>query len=181
MNIKKHITPLFASLMIILIASVCVQATPQDTRSDSDLSSDASLRHRLQALDTDQSSRYVAAFKDLNGDGGVEAIVYMIGPKWCGSGGCTTKIFKKVGGSWKLISSITLTRLPIRVLEKKTHGWHAIGVLVAGGGVDVAYNAELDFDGKSYPRNPSLPSIKKLDAPNGEIVISSVKDARPIN
>jgi hypothetical protein len=51
-----------------------------------------SLKSALQSFDSTQSTRYIAAFKDLNGDGNLEGIVYLVGGKWCGSGGCTTLI-----------------------------------------------------------------------------------------
>src|ERR1041385_8331670 len=45
--------------------------------------------------DYDKTTRYFAAFVDLNGDGKPEAVVYLSGRLWCGSGGCHTLILER--------------------------------------------------------------------------------------
>lgn len=139
-----------------------------------------SLRIALQALDSSKSSKYVAAFQDINGDGNLEAIVYLIGGKWCGSAGCTTLVLAPKGTSWRVVSKITITRLPIRLMTETSHGWHSLGVWVQGGGIQPGYEAKLCFDGRTYPQNPSLPSVVRLKSPAGEILISSMRDAKPL-
>ncbi|HEY7181856.1 MAG TPA: hypothetical protein VIC84_10580, partial [Blastocatellia bacterium] len=37
--------------------------------------------------------RYFLKWFDLNGDGEPEAVVYVVGPRACGTGGCPTHIF----------------------------------------------------------------------------------------
>src|SRR5262245_30244757 len=66
---------------------------------------------------------YFQAFVDLNGDGNNEVIVHMVGPALCGSGGCDTLILTPNGNSYRIMSSISLTRPPIRVLSSNSHGW----------------------------------------------------------
>ncbi len=139
-----------------------------------------SLKRFLQSWDKDKTTRYIAAFRDLNGDGTPEAIVYLMG-NWCGSGGCTTLILTQDAGSWRIVTRITIARLPIRVLTNTSHGWRSIGVWVQGGGIRSGYEAELRFNGKSYPRNPSVPPARRLTGkPAGEVVIASERDATPL-
>src|SRR5262245_59701953 len=51
-----------------------------------------------------RTTRYAAAFVHLDDDGKEEAIIYLIGPRWCGSGGCSLLILKPNGSSFKVIT-----------------------------------------------------------------------------
>jgi hypothetical protein len=140
-----------------------------------------SLKRFLQKFDDEKTTRYLAAFRDLNSDGRPEAIVYLIGREWCGSGGCTTLILTQDGNSWRIVTEISITRTPIRVLKDTSNGWHNIAVWVRGGGIQPGYEAELRFDGKTYPSNPSVPPARQLqDKPAGEMVIPTSPDAKPL-
>ena len=77
------------------------------------------LQHYVKdpGLEDQKTIRYSDAFVDLNGDGKKEAIVYLLGRAWCGSGGCNTLILARDGASWKVVGHITITRPPIRVLS----------------------------------------------------------------
>jgi len=124
--------------------------------------------------DGDKTCRYLDAFVDLNGDGKQEAIVYLMGNSWCGTGGCRTLVLTRKGASWKVVTHITITRPPIRVLSSTSHGWHDISVWVQGGGIQPGYEAELRFDGKNYPGNPSVPPARRLSVKAaGQVVIPS--------
>src|SRR6476660_3332422 len=116
------------------------------------------VRQRDRKSFDDKTIRYFHSFIDLNGDGTKEAIVYIVGRAWCGSGGCNTLILARSGASWRVVKTIMITRPPIRVLASTSHGWHSITVGVAGGGIAEAYEAELRFDRRSYPGNPTVPS-----------------------
>jgi hypothetical protein len=137
-----------------------------------------SLKKFLRTLDNDRTARYVLAFRDLNGDGIPEAIVYLTGG-WCGSGGCSTFILTPNGSSWRVVTNIRITRPPIYVLSDMSKGWHSMGVWVQGGGIQPGYEAELRFNGKTYPKNPSVsPALRLETKPVGELVIPSVQDAK---
>jgi hypothetical protein len=143
-------------------------------------SQEESLKRFLQAMDNDRRTRYIAAFSDLDEDGAPEAIVYLMG-KWCGSGGCNMLVLKRDGNSWRKVTMITITRPPIRVLANTSHGWHNISVWVQGGGIQSGYEAELRFDGNTYPRNPSVSPARRLQGkPVGEVVIPSAQDGSPL-
>lgn len=174
--------------MVVLIALVCsaviVITCPAKAQPKSNLprpDAEMSLKQFLQTLDDDKTTKYVAVFRDVNDDGKPETIVYLIGRKWCGSGGCNTVILTRDDGRWRIVTNITITRPPIRVLANTSDGWHSIGVWVQGGGIPPGYEAELRFNGKTYPNNPSVPPAKRSEEKlPGEVVISTVQDAVPL-
>ena len=85
------------------------------------------------------------------------------------------------GTDYRLVTRSTVTRLPVRVLASKSHEWHDIGVVVAGGGIQPGYEALLPFDGKSYPVDPSMPPARRLDGKvQGRIVISATAEGKPV-
>lgn len=133
--------------------------------------------------DKDNPVRYISAYQDLDGDGTPEAIVYMIGRNWCGSGGCTLFILTQKDHSWKEVSAMTISYPPIYVLSDVSKGWHSLAVRVRDMGRDPlgSYEAELSFDGKSYPGNPSVPPARRIKGkPAGKVVIAQMKDATPL-
>ncbi len=123
---------------------------------------------------------YTAAFIDLNGDGTSEALVRLSGNVWCGSGGCTSLVLSREGRSYRVISKITITQLPIRVLQTSHHGWRDLGVTVAGGGIGPSYEAALAFDGHTYRGNPSVPPAKMLTEVTGRILIGEDETVRKL-
>jgi len=132
-----------------------------------------SLRAFLEHFDADLKGRFTDALVDLNGDGTPEAVVYLSSNDWCGSGGCTTLILVRDGDSWRLLTKVTITRPPIRVLATKSNGWRSISVWVHGGGIQPGYEAELRFDGKAYPANPTMPPARPLKGkPEGQTLIA---------
>jgi hypothetical protein len=120
-------------------------------------------------FEDDKETRYSHAFIDLNGDGRQEAIVYLQGRWWCGTGGCPTLVLEPTGDSFRVVASILATRPPIRVLTEKSNGWRDISVWVQGGSPQPGYEAELRFDGKTY-HNPPYPPHRRSP---GEVVIAS--------
>ena len=133
-------------------------------------------------LPKDSEVRYARAFVDLNGDKKKEAIVYLVGQWWCGSGGCPTLILKRTGSSFGIVTSISITRPPIKVLSTRSNGWRDISVWVQGGGIQPGYAAKLQFDGKTYPSNPSTPPARRLENHVGGIeVIQSIDGAQPLH
>jgi len=120
-------------------------------------------------------TRYSSALVDLNDDGTKEVIVYLSGRGWCGTGGCVMLILAPDGECYRLVTETTITRPPIRVLATKSNGWHDISVLVAGGGIQPGYEAELSFDGETFPSNPSVVRAHPLkNKVHGKTVISEM-------
>lgn len=125
----------------------------------------------------DKTTQYSYALTDLDDDRVPEAIVYLIGQSWCGSGGCTVLVLKRNGSSYKVVTHMTVARLPIHVLPSKTNGWHDITVWVQGGGIQPGYAAVLSFNGKKYPNNPStVPKRLSSEAIKGDIVLQLKRD-----
>jgi uncharacterized protein YecT (DUF1311 family) len=102
-------------------------------------------------------ARYFYNKIDLNDDNKPEVLVHVVGPTFCGTGGCTTLIFKSVGQNYQLVSEITVSRLPIIVTNQKTNGWNDLILNARGGGRGSAGNSGLylvRFNGRTYPKTP---------------------------
>lgn len=126
-----------------------------------------------------RQTRYIAASIELN-DKTPGAIVYLADQKSCGSSGCTTLILVRDHESYRVVTSIPAVWLPIRILESKTNGWHDIGVWVEGGGVRPGYESVLSFNGKTYPKNPTVAPARRVEHVKGQTVISRNMEATPL-
>ena len=91
------------------------------------------------------------ALTDLDGDGRADAIVLLSGSAWCGSGGCTMLVFRAANDGFTLVSSSTITNVPIRVSPETAHGWRTLIVFAKGKG-----HVLMGFTGTRYPQNPSM-------------------------
>jgi len=109
------------------------------------------------------SVRYFYNTVDLNNDNIAETIVHLVGGFTCGTGGCTTLIFRSDGTRLELISHLTLTNNPILVSHQTTNGWRDLVLFVSGGGTKASYH-RLRFTGNSYPENPSVEPALERDA-----------------
>jgi hypothetical protein len=157
---------LVAWIVWVALALTAAQSSPNQD--------DVTVRRFLQRFDADLKDQYIAAFADLNDDGKMEAIIHLTSTDWCGTGGCTTLVLVRDGDSWRVLTKISITRPPIRVLKTKSNGWHSIGVWAGGGGIQPGYEAELPFNGKTYPSNPSVaPARRVVGRPDGEVAIPS--------
>ncbi|MCP9840827.1 META domain-containing protein [Synechococcus sp. J7-Johnson] len=102
-------------------------------------------------------TRYVHARYDLNGDGSEEVFVYLMGPAFCGTGGCTLQIFRQSGIEYHLIDSWAITRLPIIVSAQRTRGWQDLWKRESGGGAPTTYLRHT-FDGQRYVEQERVPA-----------------------
>lgn len=177
---KFRVVALAAVIGSILGAVTGRAQAPREPNAP-DQRTEEALRRFLQTMSEDKATRYMVGYFDLNADGKSEAIVRLIGNEWCGSGGCNTLILQRTASSWRVVTNITITQLPIRVLAETSHGWHKIGVWVEGGGIEPGYEAELQFDGKTYPRNPSTPpSRRTAKKAEGEVVLGTSMKEVPL-
>jgi len=160
-TMARHLALIVFGLCLLCASALGQLASkaPVDSRS-------IALRLFLQHFDDsesgDRATRYYEAFVDLNEDGKLEAIVYLNGPSWCGSGGCTTLVLSPKGDSYRLVAKVPITRTPIRVLSAKSHGWRTLVASVGGGGIQPGYEAEIPFDGSSYAISGSKATVKSL-------------------
>ena len=150
-----------------LAASACTSAPVRDAAPVAER-----VRAHVRALDAGNATRYATAERDLDGDGSPETLVYLQGPSWCGSGGCTLLVLDVDGQRVEERGRVPVVRLPIRVFPGLSNGWHDLGVTVQGGGVIEARDAVLRFDGNRYAGNPTVPAQARApDASDGAIAI----------
>lgn len=154
---------------VILAAILLVYSIASDAAVDASL--ETSLPKFIASWSKEEAPRFRSAFVDLNNDGNKEAIVLMEGSDWCGTGGCTLLVLIRSRGEWKLVSKMTGTKTPIRVVQRSKNGWSSLGVTVRGGGIIQSYEAVLDFDGKKYPSNPSMIGRSAGKPLNGTVII----------
>jgi hypothetical protein len=95
--------------------------------------------------------RFIYNMVDLNDDGREEYLIGLMGPDFCGTGGCTMLILNQ---ELKLISKITLVKYPIYLetdeTGKNTNKFKNIFLRTG----QVGY-VKLVWNGKKYPGNPS--------------------------
>lgn len=97
------------------------------------------------------------------------ALIYLVGPNWCGTGGCNLLILRPGATGWEQVGNVGRVSNPVRILTTSTNGLPDIGVTVSGGGGPPAYEAKLSFDGRAYPR---FPSDTPLTGAEGTVVIT---------
>ena len=113
--------------------------------------------------------RYYYNKVDLNGDGKEEIFAVLYGSYVAGTGGGTGLLFDK---DYNLVSNFTLVKPPMIISENKTNGWNDILMYVSGGGIESFY-AQMKFDGKTYPLNPSVqPEVKSGTKIEGKAIIA---------
>lgn len=149
---------------------------------------DGHLRTALQKFavrdgDPPDTTARVAVARVPLASGGVEILAYLSGHDWCGSGGCHLVVLQPWRNGYRVVTDMTISLLPIRVLSTSNHGRPDIGVwqreygIYAGHG----YEARLRFDGKSYPDNPSVPPAIPLGHHiAGRVVISRDDNGEPL-
>ncbi len=94
---------------------------------------------------------------DLNGDGALDALVYLESDTWCGSGGCTVLVFEAITdslevaelGAFRPAAEISLMHGPVVVADTDTDGWKDLLVQNTDG-----TTSRLSFDGETYPTSP---------------------------
>jgi hypothetical protein len=109
--------------------------------------------------------RYTWSRVDLNGDGRSELLAQVVGPMFCGTGGCPLLIFREPSpGKLQLVTQMSLFKDPLIVTQRRHHGWKDLITRVrldAGN----SYYAELPYDGRTYPANPSVAPAMPLRRP----------------
>ena len=168
-------------LIGLWVFGMCFAQTPRtrSTLREQETLLQRFLQSYLNQPFSSKDAAYFAAFEDLNGDGQNEAIVYLTGNDWCGSGGCTLIVLAPTLNSWRILKKEPITRPPIRVLTEVSHGWHSLGVWVEGGGIQPGYEAKLRFNGRTYSADdgPPVDSSSGVAAAGKTVVPSTAKGA----
>lgn len=130
------------------------------SRDDYDEDVDQALRRyfALHKTATD-NTQYRWLKYDLNGDSEPELLVQL---DWCGSGGCTLLVFEQKHQQWTFNSRIALVRTPFQLGQDDSHGWQDLLLPVSGGGAEAATH-RLQYNGISYPVNPSVADIARRE------------------
>jgi hypothetical protein len=97
-----------------------------------------------------ESRKFLLDSADINNDGKQEFFVFLQGPYFCGSGGCTMLLFNN---NAELLSKFTVTSTPVEIANTESHGWKNL-VLLSGAKKHLIKN-----DGKKYPSNPSVAPV----------------------
>lgn len=165
---------------MLLALSLLLSALPAALPADSLMADSASRRALAEAveryagpLDPEwDGAGWRVGWTDLNGDGLLDALVYLDGPAWCGSGGCTVLVMEAIGeedaeelGAFRPAAEISLMHGPVTVAPTAVDGWHDL-VVEDGQGVW----RRLRFDGETYPFSPGDGDVV-AGAPTGGTVL----------
>lgn len=131
-----------------------------------------------------ETPRVALAWADLNGDGRAEALAYVVGREWCGSGGCNLYVLEIHTDRIREHGSVMTSRPPIAVLDSRTRGFRDLSVKVCGGGVIHCYRARVRRDGDFYEASPSTAPVLPPDAREHVVIADtpqtiSIADTEP--
>jgi len=187
---SKYSNMLLIGLVCAATVSACSPAAEMTAGSDSvtpeatspaPKNAEEDIRHfLLQEYPDAGKIDYALAWRDLDGDGADEAIVYLAGPYFCGTGGCNLLVLTSAGPMWRKVGDVSVTRTPVTVLDTSTKGWKDLTVDIAGGG-GPSGTALLKFDGQSYPDNASVqpPGTKGTEVLPEDPVFKTLMPATP--
>lgn len=120
----------------------------------------------------EENVRLLYNYVDLNDDGTDEVFVYLEGPFVCGTGGCSAVLFRQENGKYLPLTRFSLVRTPVIVSEEKTNGYRDLIFYVAGGGIEDFF-ARLQFNGTTYPSNPSIePKVEQGTLIKGTAIVA---------
>ncbi|HAZ49550.1 MAG TPA: hypothetical protein DDW76_10185 [Cyanobacteria bacterium UBA11369] len=133
----------------------------------------ALIRERFVEPNTAYTSvSYVYNKVDLNGDGNPEAIVSVLSPGVCGTGGCPTYIFRSNGRGYREKVYESLTYGKITIAPQKTSGWNNLIRLYRNWERDrwVFRYGILRFNGREYTGIRNLPRNSTI---TGRVALAS--------
>lgn len=144
-------------------------ATAEET-SPAPANAEEDIQHfLLQEYPDGAPMQYALAWSDLDGDGADEAIVHVVSPMLCGTGGCNTLVLTQAGPMWRKVGDISVSRTPVTVMDSATNGWKDLTVAISGGGGPSGI-ALLKFDGEAYPSNPTVEPAEMVEAGGTELL-----------
>ncbi len=106
-------------------------------------------------ITTGSEATYVYGRFDINQDGRPETFAYLMGPFFCGTGGCNLLLFSQSDDGYRLINNFPTSRLPVIVSPITNAGWHDLVQRKSGGGVPPSY-VRYVFNGQTYVEQERL-------------------------
>lgn len=106
---------------------------------------------------------------DLDGDGRNEVLAYVGGPMVCGTGGCNLVVLKDDGKAFAKVGNISVSQMPVGVLESRTNGWRDLAVTTYGGGAKERI-MKVPFDGRKYAQNPTVAPASEVETIGTEVI-----------
>ena len=168
-------TELMRSFCGIALAMLAAFAAPAAAQDNDVAGVERALRAIVESRGgDDREARYAVAFFDLNRDGRSEAIVHLVGPTLCGSGGCVTHVLTPTRNGYRSIGRMTVSRVPIRLLATSSNGWRDLSVAYSGGGMAPGAG-RMRFNGTRYPGNPT---VAPAASPAGRMLIGDEPEYR---
>ena len=119
--------------MVTLFASLLLLAAPPsaDTTHVPESLRQAVVRYIAPFTTDMDATEWQVRWADLNDDAVQDALVTVVGPDWCGSGGCTLLVFEAVSGNdadelgaYRIAAEISQIHDGVTVAETTTEGWH---------------------------------------------------------
>lgn len=151
--------PVASAVVTFVLALVLLLFTP-DTLSGSDRQRalDAAVEAYAAPLDASFTmASSTTEWVDVTGDGLLDALVYLEGTAWCGSGGCTLLVMEAIApedvaelGWFRPAAEVSLVHAPVIVAETTSEGWNDLVVETGAG-----ERYRLSFDGETYPLSPA--------------------------
>lgn len=128
--------------------------------------------YNQDVVEPGRESRYVYSRIDLNDDGQDEVLAYLLGPYFCGTGGCNLLLLRSTVDGYALVNSFPTTSTPVIIAAEKSNGWNDIWRYRTGGGAPANYIANR-FDGKAYV---DAEQLSAENAPAGKPVLAGTPD-----
>ena len=145
------LSPARSQLQNIEFDKQAIKAKPVASETQRDAQLEAAIRRQYSEA---EKINYHYNRVDLNSDGQSEVLVHFSSMGYCGSGGCPVLIFQKRGQTYRLVTEIQVTGVPVIVTKQKTNGWYDLVVprsLSLGGGT----HSLMRFNGRTYPESPA--------------------------
>ncbi len=117
-------------------------------------------------------ARYAIARTDLNGDGKDEVFVYLMGPYFCGSGGCNLLLFSQGADGYSLLASIPISDPPVIVAQTSSESYADFWRMQSGGGAPAQYVRHTYKGGKYVEASRTSAATK----PAGQVVLGEDTD-----
>jgi hypothetical protein len=164
-----------ALLLALAVLPASAQRLPVDPAADPDAEAlDRAVRRYVLPFTADpDATDWKARRVHLNDDDHLDALVYVAGPDWCGSGGCTLLVFEAVAGpdaevlgAFRPAAEVSLVSGPVLVTGGGPDAWRDLVVTDAAGTLRL-----LRFDGESYPGSPDA-GVAVSDLPDGDLLFA---------